>query len=256
VSAGTDIFDARVRLVGDPAGLLSTMDACGITRAGVSAGAVVGLSRLARQIRDGSHSEADPNNAAVAAASAASAGRLVAWYFANPRAAGALDTYQRVAGEFVGLELSPAVHGVAIADPRSLALVAHAARVGHAVYTVCLHRRGSTVADLVALARRYPQTPFVLGHCGHIGIDLDAVDTIAPWPNILAETSGCFTVTARHALATLGPARILFGSEYPLQHPRVELAKYAVLDLDDATWRAVAWENADRILTTTIERGI
>jgi len=40
----------------------------------------------------------------------------------------------------------------------------------------------------------------------------------------------------------------VFGTEYPLQHPTVELAKYAALHLDPRHWQAVAWDNARRLL--------
>jgi predicted TIM-barrel fold metal-dependent hydrolase len=41
---------------------------------------------------------------------------------------------------------------------------------------------------------------------------------------------------------------VVFGSEYPLQHPAVELAKFQALRLPPAQWRQVAWDNAHRLL--------
>jgi len=66
--------------------------------------------------------------------------------------------------------------------------------------------------------------------------------------NIVAETSGCLTVVARLAIERLGPDRVLFGTEYPLQHPSVELAKFAALDLSPEVWHRIAWRNAHRLL--------
>ncbi|MFE2617701.1 amidohydrolase family protein, partial [Micromonospora chalcea] len=42
--------------------------------------------------------------------------------------------------------------------------------------------------------------------------------------------------------------RVVFGSEYPLQHPAVELAKFQALRLPPEQWRRVAWDNAHRLL--------
>ncbi|MFD8202061.1 amidohydrolase family protein, partial [Streptomyces sp. NPDC059701] len=42
--------------------------------------------------------------------------------------------------------------------------------------------------------------------------------------------------------------RVVFGSEYPLQHPAVELAKFQALRLPPGQWRQVAWDNAHRLL--------
>lgn len=168
------------------------------------------------------------------------------FWFANPhRPPGA---YRERAAEFRGLEVSPAVHGVALTDPRVSALVQVAADSGHPVYTVCLARPGAGVADLVTLARRFPQTDFVLGHSGIGNIDFHALALIRDRPNISLETSGGYTCVAEAAIDRLGAARVVFGSEYPLQHPAVELAKFTAIGTPPAQWRQIAWENAHRLL--------
>jgi predicted TIM-barrel fold metal-dependent hydrolase len=222
------------------------MDAVGITRAVVSAGGVVRLDQLAYQIVHGGGSEASADNASVLAASAGSDGRLVPFFFANPH--GSSGEYAVAAHQFRGLELSPAVHGVGFGDPRVHQLVAVAQQHGHPVYAVCVGTPGGGTADFVALAKTFPDTTFIFGHCGFIGVDLYAIGQIAGQANIMAELSGCFSVTARAAIDQLGADRVLFGTEYPLQHPRVELAKLAGLDLPPVDQAKVAWRNAHRVL--------
>jgi uncharacterized protein len=243
------IFDFHARLLpraGAIEDLLTTMDACGVARAAVSAGGLLSLEHLSAQIVQGGFCEVDADNEWVRRHCAASGGRLVPFYFANPHAGP--GPYRSAAPSFRGLELSPAVHGVGFDDARTAALVEIAAQMGHPVYVVSLARAGSRTEDLVALARAYPQVTFVFGHCGFIGIDAAGIAAVAPHPNIVAETSGCFTYTARLAMQQLGAERVLFGTEHPLQHPRVELAKFACLNLDPPQWRAVAWSNAHRLL--------
>jgi len=242
------VFDVHVRLAPRPgavADLLSTMDATGIGRAAVAAGGVVDLDRLSAQITGGGGVRTDPDNAAVLRACDASGGRLLPFYFANPHRPP--ERYRRDAHRYRGLELSPAVHGIGLDDRRTAACVAVAADAGHPVYVVCLGRPGARAGDLVSLARRFPATTFLFGHCGHIGIDTHGLSEIAPQPNIVAEASGCLTVTARVAVQRLGPHRVLFGTEYPLQHPGVELAKFAALDLAPGDWHQIAWINAHRL---------
>jgi uncharacterized protein len=41
---------------------------------------------------------------------------------------------------------------------------------------------------------------------------------------------------------------VLFGTEYPGQHPSVELAKFRALQVPADVWRLVAWGNACRLL--------
>src|SRR5690606_14890254 len=153
-----------------------------------------------------------------------------------------------VAADYRGLELSPAVHCVALSDRRVHAYVDIAAEAAQPVYAACVAWPGGRPADLVALARTYPQTTFILGHCGFIGIDIHALELVAPQHNVLVELSGCFTATARAAVARLGANRVLFGTEYPLQHPRVELTKLATLGLTATDLALVAWRNAHRLL--------
>ncbi|WP_345575307.1 amidohydrolase family protein [Nonomuraea rosea] len=243
------VMDFHVRLApraGARERLLAALDDCGLDRAVACAGGTIDLDRLSRQLILGGHVETDAGNDAVLAACEGTDGRLVPFFFANPhRLPGA---YRARAAEFRGLEVSPAVHGVGLTDPRVAALVDVADTFGHPVYVVCLARPGAGVADLVTLARRFPQVNFVLGHCGIGNIDFYALALIEDESNIHLETSGGYTCVAEAALRRLGAGRVLFGSEYPLQHPAVELAKFGSLRLPPEQWQRVAWDNAHRLL--------
>lgn len=226
------IVDAHARLGPTAAArdrLLSMMDETGIDRAVVVAGGVIDLDTLARQLVTGDGITADAHNEAALEAEAVTGGRLIPFFFANPHRDPSV--YLAQAGDYRGVEISPAVHGVPLDDPRTVALVEAAATAGHPVYTVCLYRQGCTVSDFVALARKFPSTTFILGHLGVDLIDTYAVDLVSEVDNVLVETSGGYTVLLRLACERLGPDRLLFGSEAPHQHPSVELAKFAALDL-------------------------
>lgn len=245
----TPVFDIHARLAPRPGALdalLAMMDRCAISRAAVCSGGVIDLDRLATQVMTGGYVDSDADNDAVLAACAASGGRLLPFFFANPHAGPA--PYHDRAEQFRGVEISPAVHGVPLTDERTRALVAVAEEAGHPVYVVCLGRAGCGPTDLAALAARFPTVPFLLGHCGFVGIDVYSLGVIAPQPNILAETSGCYTGVARVAVQRLGAERVLAGTEYPLQHPEVELTKLRALELDEASWRRITWRNACRLL--------
>jgi predicted TIM-barrel fold metal-dependent hydrolase len=243
------IFDAHAHLApGDGAvrRLLAEMDARGIDRALVVAGAVVSADRLARQIVDGGHAEDDADNDAVLAGCEQADGRLVPFFFANPHAPA--DVYRSRGPDFRGLKMAPVVHGVPFLDDRVVALVKVADDLGHSVYTHCLHRSGFGVRDLVALAQRFPATVFALGHCGVGDLDFYGIDLVEPVGNIVFETSCGLTATVRRALERLGPHRVMFGSEYPMQAPVVELTKIAALGLSAAEWEAVTWRTADEFV--------
>jgi uncharacterized protein len=243
------IFDFHLRLVprqGAVQRLLAVMDSCGIDHAVACAGGVIDLDLLSRQLIEGGHIEDDADNDATLEGCKQSGGRLVPFFLANPHRDP--DRYRSRAHEFRGLELQPAVHGVPLCDERVTALVAVAAEFGHPVYVVCTTWPGCGVADLVELASRFPSVTFVLGHSGIGSIDLYGVRLIAPQRNIHFETSGGYMCVLAAALDRLGDDRVLFGSEYPSQHPSIELAKYRALDLSAKRWKAVTWRNALRLL--------
>ncbi len=243
------IFDFRARLAPRPGALdrlLATMDAWSIDRAVVSAGGMIGLDRLSRQVCEGGYVDVDADNDAVLGAWKGSDGRLVPFFFANPHRGS--DAYRSRAADFRGLEISPAVHGVPLTDERTTALVEVAAELGHSVYVVCLMRAGSGAAELVQLASRFPEVTFVLGHCGFTNIDVHWINLVRSQDNVAVETSGGYSEVVRTAVNRLGAGRVLFGTEYPLQHPRVELAKLEVLELSDDSRSKVAWQNAARLL--------
>lgn len=243
------ILDFHARLGTEPEStgqLLAMMDDHHIDRAAVSAGSVLDPDRIARQAIAGGEFSGSADNEAVLEACTAVGERLIPFYFGNPH--DDVAGYRSRGALFGGLELSPAVHGISLTDRRNLDLVAVAGELGHPVYVVALGRPGVGAADLVALAKGFPDVDIVLGHCGFIGIDLHALTLVAPQPNIVVETSGCYFFVVRVALDRLGPDRVLFGTDYPAQHPSVELAKYAALDLAPQTFAKVAWRNAVRIL--------
>jgi predicted TIM-barrel fold metal-dependent hydrolase len=132
-------FHARLPTRPGAAGrLLATMDEHGIDRAVVTIGGVIDPDLLSEQVIRGGHVETDADNDALLAACEGSEGRLLPFFFANPHA----DPYDygARAAKFRGMEISPAVHGVALTDRRTAALVAVAAEFAHPVYIVCLGR--------------------------------------------------------------------------------------------------------------------
>jgi predicted TIM-barrel fold metal-dependent hydrolase len=240
-------FHARLAPTADAATqLLSTMDRCGIERAVICAGGLIDLDRLAYLIVHGGRSTASADNDAVLRAAEASNGRLVPFYFGNPHVS--TRAYRTHGKRYRGLEISPAVHGTGFYNSGVRDLVDVARDFGHPVYTVCVPAPGGGTEDLVRLAADYPDVVFVFGHCGFITVDTMALTQLAPYPNIVAEISGCLSVTARLAVQRLGCDRVLFGTEYPLQHPEAELAKLAALGLSPADEQRVAWDNAHRLL--------
>lgn len=243
------VFDFHVRLAPRPdamEALRRALETAGIQRALVTAGGVLRPETLSRQVVEGGHTTAAPDNEAVLRAAGDSGGTLTPAYFGNPHTSAV--RYLNVGSKYAGLELSPAVHGIPLDDPRTEAWVSAAAQLGHWVYIVPINRAGCRVADLSALAERHPSVTFVMGHLGYGNIDYHGMRLVAGRRNVCVETSGGYSSVLLDAVERLGAERVLFGSEFPLQDPRVELMKVDVLGFDAATKAAILGGNARRLL--------
>jgi uncharacterized protein len=229
--------------------LLALMDRCAIARAVVVPGGTVTPDVLSKQSALGGGVDATPDNRRVRDAASRSNGRLVPFYFANPHRS--TEEYSREGAGYSGLKLGPAVHGVPFDDPRVRAFVDLAVDFAHPIYLHCLARPGFTVADVAALALRYAHTPFILGHAAGGHCEFHALDVVAPLSNLYVEMSGGFTSFVQAAVTRLGAHRVLFGSEYPLQDPRAELAKIRCLDVPDADLALLLGGNMTRLLASS-----
>jgi predicted TIM-barrel fold metal-dependent hydrolase len=129
-----------------------------------------------------------------------------------------------------GVKLAPNVHQFAFSEPALAEVAAACGERGFPVYTHVLPQPGSTTADFAALARRFPGTNFILGHMGGDLGNNDAIDFAAELANFYLETSLGHYLTIHDALARLGPGKLMFGSEFPLGHPRAELENIRLLD--------------------------
>jgi predicted TIM-barrel fold metal-dependent hydrolase len=244
-----DVLDFHLRLAPSPQALdalVACMDSSGIRRAVLCAGGLIGGETLSRQLRSGASTRVEPDNEGVARAADSNRERFRACWFGNPHAG--IDSYRVEGGDFVGLELSPAVHGVPLSDARTDTFVEAAAEHGHWVYVVCINRAGCDVDAFVALATRFPSVTFVLGHLGYGNIDYYGMRLVAPASNVLVESSGGYSSVLCCAVRWLGADRVLFGSEYPLQAPLVELTKVASAGLSEDTVRAILCGNAERLM--------
>lgn len=145
-----------------------------------------------------------------------------------------------------GVKLAPLVHGFSFDEPVLEEVAAACAEHGFPVYSHVLPKPGSTTADYAALARRCPQTAFILGHMGFGPADVDAIELAAELGNLYLETSLGNWLILRDALARLGPGKLIFGSEFPLGHPKAELEN--VLLLDKTAHTAILGANILRLL--------
>lgn len=103
------------------------------------------------------------------------------------------------------------------------------------------------------LAREYPKVNFIIPHLGSFGDDWAAQLAFIPilerHPNIYTDTSGVRRFDLLEmAVEEAGAHKILFGSDGPWLHPRVELEKVFALNLSEKETRKILAENFLRLI--------
>ena len=219
-----EIIDAHAHVTAGTIDLLrERMRRLGIDRTVVVAGGTIAPWDLARQATCGGGRDERVDNHFVLAA-AQSDPRLVPFYFVSP----AVPVTPALADEIrgaAGLKLAPAVHGFGFDDSFLPPYLDLAQKLGLPVYSHCLFAERAGVGSFARLARLYPDITFILGHAGRHYFDLPAIEEIETVDNVWFETSGAFEFVVREAVRRLGPARVVFGSEFPLQGQESELCK-------------------------------
>ena len=97
---------------------------------------------------------------------------------------------------------------------------------GHPIFTLPWSIEEAVVA--------FPELRLVLGHMGHGNIVYinASIDVAARNPNVYLETSGMPMHTKiREAVERIGADRVMYGSDAPFHHPRVEMEKVRVSGL-------------------------
>jgi len=85
----------------------------------------------------------------------------------------------------------------------------------------------------IPVARKYPDLRIVLAHAGGGTFGADAIVAARECPNIYLETSWVTVYDLRSMVETLGPHRVMFGSDLVSNIP-VELAKYRSIGLSES----------------------
>ncbi|GIG56955.1 amidohydrolase [Longispora fulva] len=109
------------------------------------------------------------------------------------------------------------------------------------------------VAPLEVVAAEYPDVDFVVPHLGsfpdHWAAQRQFLDILARHRNVHTDTSGVrYFDLLVEAVRRAGPHKILFGTDGPLLHPGLELAKVRALGLPPAAERLVLGGNLRRLL--------
>jgi predicted TIM-barrel fold metal-dependent hydrolase len=155
-----------------------------------------------------------------------------------------------------GVKLAPNVHGLTFDQPAVNQAAEVCGQHGFPVYSHVLYnpaQPGNSTSDFVDLARRHPRTSFIIGHMGFGPCDCDAIEAARDLPNFYLESSLGNYLAMCQTLADAGPEKLIFGSEFPLSHPKAELEKIRLLD--EEHWPLILSDNLLRLLALPTPAG-
>ncbi|MDI6870495.1 MAG: amidohydrolase family protein [Bacillota bacterium] len=215
--------------------LLEQLAESGIQGAMVVPGGMVDVRKMTDYITGRAKPENTmPNNAYVEECYRTHGASVGGFFCVDPHEPGAVESLEAAFERgFRGLKLSPITHQFSFASKAVADLAACCERYGFPVYTHVLYSPGASTARFVALAREFPKVNFILGHMGFGPADQEGLEAAVRLDNFFLETSTGNFLHLKEALAKAGPAKIIFGSEYPLSHPKAELEKVLLLKAPD-----------------------
>ncbi len=147
-----------------------------------------------------------------------------------------------------GLKLSPMSHQFSFAGRVAAELAACCGEYGFPVYTHVVYSPGASTSRFVTLARQFPRTNFILGHMGFGPADTEGLDAAAALDNFYLETSTGNFLHLTESVRRAGAGKIVFGSEFPLSHPKAELEKILLLKLPDSDREKILGGNIRALL--------
>lgn len=191
-----------------------------------------------------------PNNSYVRQACKKNGSALFGLICIDPHDDNALTELEKgLKAGFKGLKLSPMSHQFSFASKAVAELAACCGDYGLPVYSHVVYSPGASTARFVALARQFPKTNFILGHMGFGPADQEGLEAAATMDNFYLETSTGNYLHIKQAVKKAGPGKILYGSEFPLSHPKVELEKILILNIPDSQKEKILGENAKTLFS-------
>lgn len=197
-----------------------------------------------------------PDNEGLARAVNARPERFIGFAWLNPHDGElAIQELERLVLDhgFRGLKLHPLLHAFRANDEAVVGdLVQQAGEMDVPVLVHSGHAPFSLPWQVADLARRHPSAVVIMAHMGGQFTYLDdAIDLAATIPNLYLDTTNVVMHhKIRDAVARAGADKVLFGSDAPHIHPKVQMEAIRCAKLAPAEEELVLGENARRLTGT------
>jgi predicted TIM-barrel fold metal-dependent hydrolase len=224
-----------------PDSMLRVMDRCGVRMAVVSATRAISTEVLA-------------GNAEVIQMARRHPGRFAGYAVFNPHEPASLADVERCLDEpgIVGIKIHPDVQAYSVNGPLYAPIFQLADRRNLPILThTFADSPYSDPLQFDSVAAEWPQVVILLGHSGVTGEGhRRAMKVAGAHPNLYLELCGSLTTGhwIRQMVASVGPERVLYGSDFPFIELRYALGRVVFAGLPPEALALVLGGNARRIL--------
>lgn len=152
---------------------------------------------------------------------------------------------------FKGIKLHPLLHAFVANEPAVYPIAECAQELHVPLFIHSGHPPFSLPWSIAQLADMYPDVDMVMIHMGHgHGVYIQsAIDMAKKYPNLYLETSGMPMHTKiKEAYETVGPNRVMFGTDIPFHHPSVEIQRSKVSGLTELELQDLFYNNVKSLL--------
>ena len=151
-----------------------------------------------------------------------------------------------------GVKLHADIQRVAIDDPRCMKIYELCrGRLPVLLHTGDYRFSYSNPENLLPVLKTFPDLLVIGAHLGGWSVWMAAVDKLASYENLYVDTcsSQGFLSPAfvTEIIKRYGAHRVLFGTDYPMWHPKEEVDMLKALDLSDTEKEAIFHENAEKL---------
>ncbi|HYO57713.1 amidohydrolase family protein [Archangium sp.] len=212
---------------------LEVLHQSGIEQAVICPGAMLDVRKMSEYVSGKKKPDAIPKNDYVGQ-SVQSSPMLLGMACVDPCDSQAIEKLEQFLEQgFRGLMVSPLVHRFSFPEDSMADLATLCGEHGVPIISHNGWRPGANTADYVLLARKFPRTNFILEHMGALPTDVEAANAAAELDNFFLETSLSSYLNVVETVKKTGASKVIFGSEYPLSHPALEMRKVFLLPITD-----------------------
>lgn len=151
-----------------------------------------------------------------------------------------------------GVKIHPDIQRVEVDDPRLYRM--YEMLEGRAIlltHAGDLRYDFSNPGRMARVARDFPHLTMICAHLGGWSCWPSAVEMLADTGVYVDCSSSLFALTpaqARDIIRRYGAQRVLFGTDYPMGTPSIELERLDALELDEREMELILHKNAERLL--------